>query len=346
MRIGVDLMGGDTSPDNLFDAVIQAMKVYDASFTFVVLATPDVIHRVKEKVPTPHTGAQVEFCFAQDVITMCDEPLAAVRRKKRASLIVGMRQFKKRRIDALVSVGNTGALIVAATLSLPLLPGIKRPALLATLPTEKGQVSVIDVGGSITCKAHHLVQFAHMGAAYQRCSQGIDRPRVGLLNIGVESQKGTQELRHAYQILAASQEEGREEGMIFSGNIEARAVLQGSVDVLVTDGFSGNVLLKSIEGASAFILQVLADRQQRTEGLKECLKELKAQFSTEEYPGAILCGVEGVVVKCHGNATSRAFFHGIQGAITLVQRQLIEQLKLLCLKQSFQQLPLKNSLQP
>lgn len=314
-------MGGDTSPDNLFDAVLQAMKVYDATFTFVVLATHDIIQRVKEKVPSPQMGAQVEFCSAQEVITMCDEPLVSVRRKKGASLVIGMRLLKKRRIDALISAGNTGALLVAATLSLPLLPGIKRPALLATLPTAKGQVAVIDVGGNISCKAHHLIQFAHMGAAYQRCGHGIACPRVGLLNIGVESQKGTQELRHAYQILADSQEEG----MAFAGNIEAREVLKGNVDVLVTDGFSGNVLLKSIEGASAFIMQVLAER--KTEEMKECLDELHTHFSTEEYPGAILCGVEGVVVKCHGNATARAFFHGIQGAITLVQRQLIEQLR-------------------
>lgn len=327
MRIGIDLMGGDTSPDNLFDAVLQAVKAYDASFTFVVLATPDIIQRLKEKVSPLQTGALVEFCSVQEVITMCDEPLASVRRKKGASLVIGMRLLKKRRIDALVSAGNTGALLVAATLSLPLLPGIKRPALLATLPTEKGQVAVVDVGGNVSCKAHHLIQFAHMGAAYQRCSQGIERPRVGLLNIGVESQKGTQELRHAYQILADTPEEG----LLFAGNIEAREVLQGRIDVLVTDGFSGNVLLKSIEGASAFILQVLAER--KTEGMKECLHELRTHFSTEEYPGAILCGVEGVVVKCHGNATARAFYHGIQGAITLVQRKLIEQLKLLCLSQ-------------
>lgn len=324
LRIGIDLMGGDTSPDNLFDAVLQAINVYDASFTFVVLATPDIIERVKEKIlpesPAPQSRAHVEFYSAPDVISMCDEPLVSVRRKKGASLVIGMRLLKKRRIDALISAGNTGALLVAATLSLPLLPGIKRPALLATLPTETGQVAVVDVGGNVSCKAHHLIQFAHMGAAYQRC-QGIDHPRVGLLNIGVESQKGTQELRRAYQILADTPEEGLQ----FAGNIEAREVLQGHVDVLVTDGFSGNVLLKSIEGASAFILQVLAGR--KSEGVQECLKELQAHFSTEEYPGAILCGVEGVVVKCHGNATARAFYQGIQGAIALVRRKLIDQMK-------------------
>ncbi len=300
-------MGGDTSPDQLFDAVLQASQTLDSSLTFVVFATPDVIDRISYR-----KRPNIELYLTHDVVAMSDEPLAAVRHKKGSSLISGIRLLKKRQIAAFVSAGNTGALIAAATLSLSLKPGIKRPALLANLPTEKGFVAVLDVGGNISCKAHHLVQFAQLGATYQRISRGIARPRVGLLNIGVESQKGTKEVRQAYQIL---QEMGPASGMAFVGNIEAREVMQGNVDVLVTDGFSGNVLLKSIEGASTFILHFLAEhlRGQTT----DWLKELNVQFNTEEQPGAILCGVEGIVVKCHGNASPRAFFHGIKGAAAL-----------------------------
>lgn len=309
-------MGGDTSPENLFEGVCQAATACDA--TFVLFATSEIIPRLA--IPNP---AKMIFVPTQEAILMSDEPILAVRHKKGSSLVVGIRALKKRQIDAFVSVGNTGALLAAATLSIPLLPGIKRPALLATLPTEKGNVAVIDVGGSVASKAHNLVQFAHMGAAYQRCYQGSASPRVGLLNIGVESQKGKQEVRQAYQLLQSQ----APSGMTFIGNIEAREVLQGNVDVLVTDGFSGNVLLKSIEGTSSFILHYLMERIQ---GLSQqpSLKELLTLFSTDEYPGAILCGVEGVVVKCHGNSSPRAFFQGIQGAMTLVKKELVHQIKL------------------
>jgi phosphate acyltransferase len=309
LRIGIDLMGGDTPPEVLFEGVLLAAAQLDTSFTYVVLATPEVIGRLASS----SKESRIEIYPTPDLITMSDEPLPAVRHKRGSSLVVGIRLLKKRHLDAFISAGNTGALIVAATLYLPLLPGIKRPALLALLPTDKGSVAVIDVGGNVSCKAHHLVQFAQMGANYQRSSQNIAQPRVGLLNIGVESQKGTQEVRQAYQIL---HELGPESGMNFVGNVEAREVLQGNIDVLVTDGFSGNVLLKSIEGASTFILHFLSQRlsPSGTPLLKERLNELYAQFSSDEYPGAILCGIEGVVVKCHGNASPRAFFNSIKVA--------------------------------
>lgn len=296
-------MGGDTSPERLFEAVRQATEAYD-TVQFLILATPQVVS---------HLGKhpRVECCLTPDVVSMSDEPLAAVRHKKGSSLVTGIRLLKKRQIDAFVSAGNTGALIAAATLSLPLQPGIRRPALLANLPTEKGYVAVLDVGGNVSCKALHLVQFAQMGATYQRLSRGLARPRVGLLNVGVESQKGTKEVREAYQIL---KDQAASLAIDFVGNIEAREVMQGQVDVLVTDGFSGNVLLKSIEGASSFILRFLATH---LEGQPEWLKELKAHFCSDEYPGAIVCGVKGVVVKCHGNASPRAFFQGIKGAVEL-----------------------------
>lgn len=316
-------MGSDTSPDVLFDSVLKAAQNSDPSVSFVVLATPEVIDRISAcKVQG------IELYSAPDVIQMSDEPLTAVRRKKGSSLVAGIRLLKKRRIDAFVSAGNTGALLAASTLSLPLLPNVKRPALLAILPTArgtvKGSVAILDIGGNVACKAHHLVQFAHMGAAYQRCIQNLALPRVGLLNIGVESQKGRQEVRQAYQTL---QELKSDLKMHFVGNIEAREVLQGNVDVLVTDGFTGNVLLKSIEGASAFILQSLSEKVQGQGKLPLLLQELYSDFNTEEYPGAILCGVEGIVVKCHGNASPRAFFNGIKGAVTLVERKLVSGLK-------------------
>ena len=229
-------------------------------------------------------------------------------------------------MDGLVSAGNTGALIAGATLSLPLLPGIKRPALLATLPTEQGHVAIVDVGGNVSCKAYHLVQFAQLGAAYQRCCKGIEQPRVGLLNIGVESKKGTSEVRQAYQLL---QTQAGFRGMQFVGNIEGREVFHGAVDVIVTDGFTGNILLKASEGASFFILQKVRQAliNHFPEKVEAMFHDLHHQFDYEEYSGAIICGVDCVAVKCHGQTSPKGFLNGIKGAIQLVQNGFIHQMK-------------------
>jgi phosphate acyltransferase len=336
LRIGIDLMGSDTAPQILYEAVLQAAQQYKASISLVVIAT----HRIAEQLintnqsvlSSPHT-ARIEFHLVEEFITMGDEPLAAIRHKKNSSLVVGVRLLKKHLIDALVSAGNTGALIASSTLSLPLLPGISRPALLALLPTQTGSVAVIDVGGNVSCKARHLVQFAHMGAAYQRCYQGIDCPKVGLLNIGVESKKGHSEVREAYQLLQEHCQESVAQGltprMHFVGNVEGRQVLQGRADVLVTDGFTGNVLLKTTEGAASFIFNYLQEelKSHTSDKLDQVLNDLQCYFNYAEYPGAIVCGVEGVVVKCHGNSSSKGMLNAIRGAINLVQKRLVHKIK-------------------
>ena len=262
---------------------------------------------------------RLEFHLVSDVIGMQEEPLPAIRQKKNSSLLQGFKFLKKRYLDGFVSTGNTGALIAGATLFLPLLPGIKRPALLATLPTQHGEVAIIDVGGNVSCKAHHLVQFAQMGVAYQKCYRRIEKPRVGLLNIGSESKKGTSEVRQAYQLLQQHMDRGE-----FVGNIEGKEVFLGTVDVLVTNGFVGNVLLKTAEGLAAFLLQKL---QHLLLGQEAILANIQSQFDSEEHQGAIVCGVEGVVVKCHGQSAQRGVFNGIKGAIQLVQSGLIHDMK-------------------
>lgn len=320
MRIGIDLMGSDNSPLLLHEAVQKASEHVDAGATFVVFATPEVIEQLK--MPPRSSGSnKITYHVVSEVIVMSDEPLTAIRRKKNSSLVQGIRCLKKKKIDAFISTGNTGALIACASLSLPMLPNIKRPALLAVLPAQEGTVAVLDVGGNVSCKAHHLVQFAQMGAAYQRAASGIAVPKVGLLNIGVESKKGTSEVRQAYQVLS----EFSTKHLEFLGNIEGREVFEGKVDVLVTDGFSGNVFLKTTEGVAAFIF----DRLQGSSSTDvfQALPEIKQQFRYEEYPGAILCGIDGLVMKCHGNSSPRAIFHAIKGVIHLLQNRLIDRIK-------------------
>jgi glycerol-3-phosphate acyltransferase PlsX len=320
-------MGSDRSPPVLFKAIEQAAQEF-LQVDLVIFITKTALDEILSPSSSrfPHRRAHLEFQVVTEVIEMHDEPLSAIRQKKNSSLAMGIKLLKKHYLDGFVSAGNTGALIAGATLSLPLLPGIKRPALLATLPTEKGDVAIIDVGGNVACKACHLVQFAQLGVAYQRCCQGMAQPRVGLLNIGVESKKGTSEVRQAYQLL---QELAQRNEIQFVGNIEGRQVFQGAVDVLVTDGFTGNVLLKTSEGVSSFILQQVNQTLQELvpEHRQTILSALHYQFDYEEYNGAIICGVDCVVVKCHGQSTAKGLFQGIQGAIQLVKNGFIRQIK-------------------
>lgn len=213
---------------------------------------------------------------------------------------------------------------------LPMLPGIERPALLATLPTKKGRIAVIDVGGNIYCKAHHLVQFAQMAGAYKLCIEAIACPVVGLLNIGVESKKGTHELRKAYQLLKKQSIASKgQPSMQFIGNIEGREIFDGALDILVTDGFTGNVLLKTTEGAASFILNYLLSSTKGLlrEEMTGVFDNLQHKFGYEEYPGAIVCGIEGILIKCHGNASTNAIVNSVNEAIHLVKKKFIAQMK-------------------
>lgn len=309
-------MGSDSSPVLLFSAVIQAAEDLGADDSLIVFATSPVIKEIQSEGNIPSV---IHFHAVTQEITMEDDPLKVVRRKKDASIPVGISLLKDQQIDAFVSAGNTGALITSATLLLPMLPNIKRPALLAVLPSLDGSVAVIDVGGNVSCKSEHLLQFVQMGIAYQRSVLGIDHPRVGLLNIGVESGKGTPELRDTYQALQQS-------NVNFIGNVEGRDVFNGKIDVLITDGFTGNVLLKGSEGISSFIFDYLqrALANESSETLHSALNVIQNHFDYAEYPGAIVCGVDGIVVKCHGDSSPKAVLSGIRGAITLVQNNLIK----------------------
>jgi phosphate acyltransferase len=340
MRIGVDLMGGDTPPKLLFPAVVRVAEELPPDLSVLVLTTPDFISSfslMTQSLPSA-LSRRISFHSCDQVIAMDDSPLSAVRTKKQASLIVGMHLLKESKIDALVSCGNTGALIAGAALILSPFPGGIQPALLATLPTKKGPLAVIDVGGSLSDQAEHLVQCALLGVAYQQIMQGLDSPRVGLLNIGFESGKGNVEVRKAYEQLSRL---GMQSASLngsscwqFTGNVEGRDVFHGDVDVLVTDGFSGNILLKTSEGVASLIFDVL-QQEVKEKGLTleestffvALMTQLKKQFNYAEYPGALVCGVEGVVIKAHGNATAESLFMSVIRARDCLQKQVIAHMK-------------------
>jgi glycerol-3-phosphate acyltransferase PlsX len=329
LRIGIDLMGGDRAPLELFASAIQAAKELSPQDALTVFTTQDVLYSLNAScwdTLIPEKSASIDFSIGQDVITMEDSPLTAIRKKRSSSILQGIQQLKDKHLDAFVSVGNTGALVAAATLKLKRLTGVHRPALLAVLPTAQGNVAILDVGGHISVKAELLQQFAVMGALYMTCSKGIKKPRVGLLNIGVESLKGTSELQKAFQLIGDFASENPSL-MTFIGNLEGREVFQAELDVLVTDGFSGNIFLKTAEGVSRYLLDRVTDLCSKEEGLIQAIKPLKSHIDYEEYPGALVCGVDGIVIKCHGESTAQGLLNGIRGAAKLVEEGLIEKMK-------------------
>lgn len=310
-------MGSESSPIVLFEAIAEAVK-QNSEAVFVILLTQAVLDLIQ---PQPHPS--IEFHPVTEVITMDDDPLSSIRQKKNSSLVKGLELLKRQEINGFITAGNTGALIAAATLTLPLLGTIKRPALLANLPTKKGKISIIDVGGTVSERADYLIQFAHIGIAFQQSVMGVKTPKVGLLNIGVESKKGSSEVRKAYEYFQS------QPGINFVGNIEGREVFQGVADVLVTDGFTGNVLLKTAEGVYAFILEQLQQtlNTMGIENKEQIFQSMRSQFDYEEYMGAIVCGVDGLVVKCHGNTSARGLSNAINGTVHLVRNQFIQQIK-------------------
>lgn len=305
-------MGGDQPPHLIFEAVLQVSKQLGSTALFFLFAQPPILSALK-----PLATSSITFIPTEEVVEMEDAPLLAVRRKKHSSMAVGIRFLKENKIEAFLSTGNTGALVATSLLHLPMLPGVERPALLVLMPSETGKVVVLDVGANISPKPEHLVTYARLGSFFCQALNAPIQPKIGLLNIGAEEQKGTKELKETYRQLQENF------GALFLGNIEGREVFQGKIDVLVTDGFTGNVFLKTSEGVSKFLVEYLHNHFK----VPEIIAHLKKQYDYSEYPGAFLCGVDGVVVKCHGHSDINALKNGIRGAVDLINRQVLNKLR-------------------
>ncbi|MCC6127799.1 MAG: phosphate acyltransferase PlsX [Chlamydiae bacterium] len=298
IRIGIDLMGHDNAPEALLKDIQKIPLPSSAQLTLIGLPGYALL------------APPLSYCSAAEVIEMSDAPLTAVRRKKGSSMCVGLRLLKEHKIDVFISAGNTGALVSAAKVILGMQPGRSRSALITLMPTEKTSMAVLDVGANLEAKASHLVEFAFLGAGFQK-ERGIDRPTVGLLNVGSEPIKGTSELRAAYELLKKQ----KNLPFDFVGNIEGSLAFRGDVDVLVTSGFIGNVFLKTSEGAAHFLLKELS-RHIPKDVLKPYLARLLRTLNYEEHPGAILAGVRGRVIKCHGSSSSQSFVSAIETIIS------------------------------
>jgi phosphate acyltransferase len=268
----------------------------DFSCFFTVLVSPDLL-----AVLPSHP--KVLFHPCTEVITMQDHPLHSIRMKKNASMVRGLNLLKDEKVEAFLSCGNTGALIAGSALFLPLKPGVERPALLARLLKKNGDLFVLDVGGNLEVNVEQIEQNALMGIDHL-LSLGKKQISMGLLNIGSESLKGTLLVRESYQRLF-DRFKGDQE-IDFVGNIEGRDPFDSDLDLLVTDGFTGNVFLKTAEGATSMLIQALEEK-----GIHLPLA-IKHSFDYRSFGGALVCGVEGIVIKCHGNATAQHVYRSIE----------------------------------
>lgn len=327
IHIGIDLMGSDTSPVVFIQAAFEYLQAnFDEKVFLVLLGTEDI--EKKFLLMQKHEEQKnLSFHRTKTSIFMHENPLFALRRKKNSSMTEGMKLLKNYEIDAFVSAGNTGALMGSATMVLPRIPGIDRPALLAIMPTQSRELAVLDVGANLNVKTEQFVQYALLGIAFQKF-RNIEKPSLGLLNIGTEEKKGTAVHQKTYEILQRIQDKIPEE-FLFLGNIEGKQVFEGGLDLMITDGFTGNVFLKTAEGFANFVLNFIQKTASKQEYsfLQKLVTEIHKNIHYAEYPGALLIGLDGIVIKCHGDATSQAMQTSIKGALELVKNDYLGQVK-------------------
>ncbi len=313
MRVALDAMGGDSAPDAPIRAALAALS--DAPESLTVLLVGDPV-RLQEPVRSSgYPPERLRIVPARQSIGMDEPPVAAVRRKPENSITVGLRLQREGKADAFVSAGSTGAVLAASLFVLGRLPGVDRPAVGALFPTALRPVLVLDVGANIDCRPAHLHQFAHLGSIYARDLRGLETPRVGLLNVGEEAEKGDDLVAATYELLRG------DPGLSFIGNVEGHRIIEGMCDVLVCDGFVGNVLLKFYESMAGFIVGLL---HRREGGLES--GEVERMLDYTEYGGAPLLGVDGVVVLCHGSSPPRAIRNALRVAVDSVRAGMVSDL--------------------
>lgn len=321
MRIAIDGMGGDHAPFEIVKGCVEASKQIEHEI--YIVGREDEIQNELDKYT--YRKEQIKVVQASDVITMEDAPVKAVRTKTDSSLVRGLNMVKNGEADLLVSAGNSGAIMAGGLFILGRIPGIDRPAIATTYPIlGKGMSLMVDSGANAECKPTNLLEFATMGSIYMERVFGVKNPKVGLVNIGTEETKGTTVLKGAYELLAKSR-------LNFIGNVEARQVPNGACDVIVCDGFVGNIILKLTEGLAWSILQLI--KKKFTQGIRSKmgalllsnrLKEMKQEFDYSEYGGAPILGVKGVLLKIHGSSNANAVKNAIIKGIPYVENKVIQ----------------------
>ena len=318
MKISIDAMGGDNAPHEIVKGVFQALQAFgDLEI--------QLYGDEKKLAPIVTTHDRLQVIHTDEVIEGTDEPVRAIRRKKNSSMVKMAESVKNGEADACVSAGNTGALMAAGLFIIGRIDQVDRPALSSTLPTLDGKGFVmLDMGANADAKPEHLQQFAVMGSVYAEKVRGIAKPRVGLLNIGTEDIKGNELTKAAFTLL-------KEAPINFVGNVESRDLLTGVADVIVTDGFTGNMVLKTLEGTASGIFTLLKEAFNTSTKtkisallVKNELRGIKNKLDYSEYGGAGLFGLKAPVIKAHGSSNANAIFHAIRQARTMVEHNVCD----------------------
>jgi len=336
MRILIDAMGGDHAPDAIVRGAIDAAKEF--AVQIVLVGRGETVLNSLRALGHDTLPEGIEIANADDVVDMHDDPATVVRKRKDSSMVVGLRMLADGQGDAMISAGSTGALLSAATLVVKRVKGIRRAAFCPEIPTDK-KTLLIDCGANAECTPEFLVQFAFLGAAYARKVQGKANPKVGLLNIGSEDSKGTSLQKEVYGIL----QKAADQGLInFVGNVESREVMMDAVDVVVADGFSGNILLKSIEGTASYMagmMKAMFKKNLLTKIgallCKDGIAAFKKRMDYREVGGTMLLGITKPVVKAHGSSDARAIRSAVKQAMEAVQGDLTPELQA-CMQQMTQ----------
>lgn len=320
MKIAVDGMGGDNAPGEIIKGCIDAINEFDLEI-FLTGQKEKLEEVLKEQ---NFDNNKLHIVHASEIITNEDKPVKAVRKKKDSSMIVGLNLLKQGEVDAFISAGNTGALLAGSLFRLGRIKGVDRPAIASVYPTSKGISLLVDAGANAECKSRNLLEFGLMGSVYADKVLGKKNPSIGLVNIGTEEGKGTPLVKESFELFSKT-------NLNFYGNVEGRDLPSGIVDVIVCDGFVGNIILKLTEGVGMTIMSMLKDIFTKSAKnkigallLKSSLKAFKKNLDYTEYGGAPLLGLKGAVIKAHGSSNAKAIKNAIKQAKVYVEREVVE----------------------
>lgn len=333
MNIILDAMGGDNAPDATIRGAVRAAK--EIKSNIILTGDENVINqKVKEfygKENISEVASNISIRHTTEQIEMEDIPTQAIRKKKDSSMVVGFNMLKNDEGDVFISAGNSGALLTGATLLVGRIRGIDRPAMAPVLPAHHGKFLLMDAGANTNCKTINLIQFAQMANIYLKNTLGVENPRIGLLNIGTEENKGNDLMKETYTLL---KENATEYGINFIGNVEGRDCFSGKVDAVITDGFTGNVFLKTVEGIGKFVKVSLVESLTKNIFTKlavvpslPAINNFKKMTDYKEYGGALFLGVKKPVVKAHGSSDEKLFYTTIKQAEKFVESKAVEKMK-------------------
>ncbi len=324
-NIALDAMGGDNAPAEIVKGAVEAVEREPAMKVFLV-GIQEAIE--KELIKYQYNKSQIEVVHAPEIIATAEPPVNAIRKKKDSSMVVGMKMVKSAQADAFVSAGSSGAILVGGQVIVGRIKGVERPPLAPLIPTEKGVTLLIDCGANVDARASHLVQFAKMGSIYMENVLGIKNPKVGIVNIGAEEDKGNALVKETFPLLK------EEKDINFIGSVEAREIPHGQADVVVCEAFAGNIILKLYEGVGAVLVSKIKEGMMSTLRskigallAKPALKQTLKQFDASEYGGAPLLGLNGLVVKTHGSSKSKEVCNTLLQCVTFKRQKINEKIK-------------------